>query len=71
MLLKDKGEAAGRLKEWKVVVENERGLKLVSLRTENEGSSQAQPFAPGSRKRGSASSLLPLAPLKQMGWQNE
>ena len=37
MLLKDKGEAAGRLKEWKAVVENERGLKLVSLRTDNGG----------------------------------
>ena len=35
MLLKDKGEAAGRLKEWKAIVENERGLKLVSLRTDN------------------------------------
>ena len=37
MLLKNKAEAAGRLKEWKAVVENERGLKLVSLRTDNGG----------------------------------
>ena len=34
---KNKGEAGNRLKEWKALVENERGLKLGRLRTDNGG----------------------------------
>ena len=37
MLLKNKAEAGDRLKEWKALVENERGLKLGRLRTDNGG----------------------------------
>ena len=37
MLLKNKAEARDRLKEWKALVENERGLKLGRLRTDNGG----------------------------------
>ena len=37
ILLKNKGEAGDRLKEWKALVENERGLKLGRLRTDNGG----------------------------------
>ena len=37
MLLKNKGEAGDRLKEWKALVETERGLKLGRLRTDNGG----------------------------------
>lgn len=37
IFLKTKDEAAERLKEWKAVVENKRGLKLVALRTDNGG----------------------------------
>ena len=37
MLLKNKAEAGDRLKEWKAVVDNERGLKLGSLQTNNGG----------------------------------
>ena len=37
MLLKNKVETGDRLKEWKALVENERGLKLGRLRTNNGG----------------------------------
>ena len=37
ILLKNKGEAGDRLKEWKALVENERGLNLGRIRTENGG----------------------------------
>ena len=37
MLRKNKAEAIDRLKEWKALVENEMGLKLGRLRTDNGG----------------------------------
>ena len=37
ILLKNKGEAGDRLKEWKALVDNERGLKLGRFRTDNGG----------------------------------
>ena len=37
MLLKNKADAGDRLKEWKALVENKRGLKLGKLRTNNGG----------------------------------
>ena len=37
MLLKNKAETRDRLKEWKALVENERGLKLGRIRKSNGG----------------------------------
>ena len=37
MLLKNKAETGDRVEEWKALVENERGLKLGKLRTDNGG----------------------------------
>ena len=37
MLLKNKAEDGDRLKEWMALMENERGLKLGRLRTNNSG----------------------------------
>ena len=41
MLLKNKAEAGDRLKEWKALVKNEKGLNLGRLRTDNGGESKS------------------------------
>ena len=67
MLLKDKGEAAGRLKEWKAVVENERGLKLVSLRTDNGGEFTSAALRTWLKEKGVSQQFTPPRTLQANG----
>ena len=59
MLLKNKGEAGDRLKEWKALVETQRGLKLGRLWTDNGGEFTSVALRTWLREKGVSQEFTP------------